>query len=145
MIRFMGTAVVGGVAASAAVIAATSDRSNSVTVLLGLATFALIAKLVWEQSILLRSEPGSSNDQWDRRSQRLVRHHLSKWSLSRLALGYAGLALLVVSSALAIAGSSMLLTVFAAAATMLLVAGETTERLIYFSSVVHDRMPGTLR
>jgi hypothetical protein len=94
---------------------------------------------------LLRSQPSSTNDQWDRRSQRLVRHHLSKWSLGRLAFGYAGLALLVVSSALALAGSSVLLTVCAVTATLLLVAGETTERLIYFSSVVHDRMPGTLR
>lgn len=145
MIRFMGTALIGGLAASAAVIASTSNRSNSAAVLLGLATVSLISKLIWEQSILLRSQPSSTNDQWDRRSQRLVRHHLSKWSLGRLAFGYAGLALLVVSSALALAGSSVLLNVCAVTATLLLVAGETTERLIYFSSVVHDRMPGTLR
>ncbi|MEO9592170.1 DmsC/YnfH family molybdoenzyme membrane anchor subunit [Rhodopirellula bahusiensis] len=145
VIRFMGTALIGGMATSALVIAATTQQRGSVSILLGLTTIALIAKLVWEHSILLRSEPGPKNDSWDRRSQRLVRHHLSKWSLGRVAFGYGGLALLVLSTVLAIGGSMTLMTLCTLAATLLLVAGETTERLIYFSSVVHDRMPGTLR
>ncbi|WDQ16252.1 DmsC/YnfH family molybdoenzyme membrane anchor subunit [Rhodopirellula sp. P2] len=145
MIRFLGTAAIGGMATSALLIAATTQQPTSVTLLLALTTFALSAKLAWEQSILLRRQPGNTDDSWDRRSQRLVRHHLAKWSLGRLALGWTSVTLLVLSIALALAGSMTWMVGCTLAATLLLISGEFIERLIYFSSVVTDRMPGTLR
>ncbi|KLU04268.1 Molybdopterin oxidoreductase, iron sulfur subunit [Rhodopirellula islandica] len=145
MIRFLGTAAIGGMSTSALVIAATTQQRTSVTLLLGLTTLGLSVKLAWEQSILLRRQPGNTDDPWDRRSQRLVRHHLAKWSLGRLALGWTSVTLLVLSAALSLAGSMTLVVACTLAATLLLVTGEFIERLIYFSSVVTDRMPGTLR
>ncbi len=144
LIRFLGTAVAGG-AAWTGVAMFIGHASNPITwfVLLG-ALILLVAKLDWEFQIHL-GPSRSVDDDHDRRSRQLVDRHLVSIKQLRIAFGIAFIALLI-GSLMAILllppGGALGITVLAA---IMLTIGESCERLLYFRSVVYDRMPGTLR
>ncbi|MEM6691583.1 MAG: molybdopterin oxidoreductase, partial [Planctomycetota bacterium] len=139
LIRFFGTAVVAGLAGTASIASMTGHTSSAV--LLGvMAASTLIAKFVWEYRVHFG---GNSQDDWDRRSRRIVREHLSVWLHCRVVGFSLGVMLIVLGCVLAFASpviAGILLGIGALAA----VIGDSFERLMYFSSVVYDRMPGTL-
>ncbi|MCC9655070.1 DmsC/YnfH family molybdoenzyme membrane anchor subunit [Rhodopirellula halodulae] len=145
LMRFGGTTVIGGLLAFGVVLAATSQQVAIAGGLLGTAIALAAAKLVWEHHILLRRESVDGNDAWDRRSQRLVRQHLQSLSKARLVCGWVGVGLLALSVLVGVSSSNWMLAGIAMVGGLVLAAGEYLERLLYFSSVVHDRMPGTLR
>lgn len=151
MIRFFGSAAVLGLTMLAAVSSVTVDGSTTV-LLCVIAIAVLVAKLDWEARILLRSDssPAKSlasttftEEIYDRRSKRLVHHRLGELAKARLIAGgvSAGLLLLAAGGWFA---SPVLACVLLGIATIVLLVGELMERLLYFISVVYDRMPGTL-
>ena len=151
LIRFFGSAVVLGLTMLAAV--ASITVGGGTTVLLCVTAIAVLAaKIFWEWTILHRidsssakslAEPSFASKNYDRRSQRLVRNRLAPLAKARMmASGVsAGLLLLAAGGWFA---SPLLACVLLGIATIALLAGELMERLLYFTSVVYDRMPGTL-
>ena len=143
MLRFGATTIVGGLAFGAAVIAIAGRISNlsvetPVVLLAFAATFTLAAKLVWEWQTHLG--PGQETDSsLENRCRRLTKTSLSELRSIRLLAGAIGIVALL---SLTLLPSSIVLAVVVAAAV---IGGEYIERLLYFSSVVYDRMPGTLR
>jgi Fe-S-cluster-containing dehydrogenase component/DMSO reductase anchor subunit len=147
LIRFFGTTAVSGMAFTAAVYAA--GGNNIVACLIALlATAGLIAKLMFEYRILVQAGPAPvENDElarFDERSKSLVKDKL--WSLlqARAGTGIVGGLALLAGGILAPFASTTGCLVLATGAVLISV-GELGERLLYFCSVVYDRMPGTLR
>ncbi|QEG43027.1 DmsC/YnfH family molybdoenzyme membrane anchor subunit [Roseimaritima ulvae] len=140
--RFFGTAAVAGAAWTVAVLWGT-EQPPVWTLALGLlGLLGLAAKLVWEWKIQLGA--ASPKDAFDRRCQKLVRRDLSALARQRLIAGSLGAVLLSSACAVGLwspAGGCAT----AVLAAGLISGGELAERILYFSSVVYDRMPGTLR
>ena len=108
------------------------------------AVFALAGKLIWEWSYFL-AHHRPTDSAFEARSRRLVHGELWLWALSRIALGWFGVALCLAAAAMFYfswngSGCAVMLVV-----CVLVTSGEIFERLLYFSSVVYDRMPGMLR
>lgn len=103
----------------------------------------LAIKLFWEGRWLL-GRGGLLDCDHDRRSRKLARGPLNTLRMLRLISGCVAclLAALAVVGAASTAVTLTLATAVAAVLSMLI--GEVSERLLYFSSVVYDRMPGTL-
>ncbi|MEM9587780.1 MAG: DmsC/YnfH family molybdoenzyme membrane anchor subunit [Planctomycetota bacterium] len=140
--RFFGSAVTGGSAAATSVLALTSAPASVVAVTASVAIVSGMSKLIWEWQTHLSSAP--KTDPYDHRSSRLVARSLVKLKQQRVIGGMAGAAIL--AAALAVLGVLPVAAgVLAAIAALLMIGGEFAERLLYFSSVVYDRMPGTLR
>ncbi len=134
--RFMGSAVVLGLALLAA---ATGNAF-----LAACAAMAVTVKLTWEWSIYLGRQRASDTT-FQARSRRLVHRELSSWASWRIALSSIGALFCVGAIALLLtsrhtAGSSVMLL-----ASALMIGGEVFERLLYFASVVFDRMPGVMK
>jgi len=142
LLRFFGTAVITGAAFSA--VALTVGSSPQVA-----GVFALIAalwlsvKLRWEWGIHLGPDR-QDQDLEDERSRRLVHRRLGMNRRARLFTAIVGVCLLVVGGALALDGVTQIALITLTGAAALVMIGEGLERLLYFSSVVYDRMPGTL-
>lgn len=151
LIRFFGSGVVLGLTMLAAVASVTVG--GSATVMLCVTAIAiLVAKLDWESRILLRAdssppkslaEPLFASENYDRRSRRLVRNRLAPLAKARMIAGGVSAGLLLLA-AVGWFASPVLACVLLSIATIALLAGELMERLLYFTSVVYDRMPGTL-
>ncbi len=116
--------------------------------------FVTIAvKIAWE--FQLRASMSMRGDAYDVRSRRLWAGTLKRWSALRFLMALTGMALMgfaltgMALAAIAIgldSGQARMLALAASSiAAMLILAGELMERLIYFASVVYDRMPGTMR
>ncbi|GAA5507162.1 DmsC/YnfH family molybdoenzyme membrane anchor subunit [Novipirellula caenicola] len=142
LIRFMGTAVVAGaIGVLPMLILQGESRFISVAItMLGLITLA--SKAAWEWSVHLN--PNGRGDAYDRRSRRLVHRSLSRLARSRMLAANAGLGLLCVVAAATFV-SPWTAATLAIAAGLIVIGGEIAERLLYFMSVVYDRMPGTFR
>ncbi len=147
LIRFFGTTAISGAAFTAAVYAAGGNSTAGCLIALA-ATAGLVAKLVFEHRILVQAETTSTKSdefaRFDERSKTLVREKL--WSLVQARAGTAilgGIALLI--GAILAPFASVAGCVLIAVGAVLVSAGELGERLLYFCSVVYDRMPGTLR
>lgn len=144
MTRFFGSAIVGGAAFSVLGLLWGQASIGIVLLTTFVAMACSLAKLNWEWTTQLG--PGNPiDDNYDRRSRYLVDQHLSVLRQTRLVVGFAALALLALGTltylfALPVAA----VTLVGLACSALLVA-EVAERLIYFSAVVFDRMPGTLQ
>ncbi len=141
-LRFFGTAVVAGTAWSVAILLGTAASSPWTLAFAVLGTLGLVAKLVWEWNIQLRA--GEAGDAYDRRCRKLVHRELRSVARQRLAAGTLGVGLLIVACGLVTAAPALALGV-AVGAALCISGGEYAERILYFSSVVYDRMPGTLR
>lgn len=144
LLRFFGTAVVAGLACSAAAMIIAGSSSLVVASVLLVSIGLAIGKLSWEFSLHLKVD-SRNDDPLDHRSRRLVNDHLSKLKSARLKAGMAGIVLLALALVtVPLVSSSVALGLVLFGALSLLV-GESCERLLYFMSVVYDRMPGTLR
>ncbi|KAA5539702.1 molybdopterin oxidoreductase [Roseiconus nitratireducens] len=151
--RFFGTTLIGGLSVVLAVTLVAAFWLNISTIpvavtttFMALAAFAaVVGKLLWEYAIHLGPSQ-TAEHQHDRRCKRLTTDQLSSLRRIRLtsgflsALGFAAVAVSVVAS-----GPDSMLTVgLSMIAAVLAILGEVGERLLYFMSVVYDRMPGTL-
>ena len=136
--RFFGTVAVVGFAV-AATIFTYAGFSFLAMVLILAAVCGLGLKLQSEWAIY----QDETADNYDVRSRRLIETHLQGSAKTRifLALGAVGCLLL---GAIASFASPMIGCAICGLGCMLLLAGENMERLLYFQSVVYDRMPGTL-
>ena len=147
LIRFFGTTAIAGMAFTAAVYAAGSNTTVAALVAI-LASAALVGKLIFEYRILLgpAQELTSTDDlgRFDGRSQKLVRNHLSSLAKARVAAAIVG-GVIVLLGGLTAPLAPLLGCVMIAAGALAVSAGELGERLLYFTSVVYDRMPGTLK
>ncbi|MGI9473547.1 MAG: DmsC/YnfH family molybdoenzyme membrane anchor subunit [Rubripirellula sp.] len=144
LIRFFGSSVVGGLFLSLPCLVGGSVSTGLLEVMMLASTAVLIAKLTWEWRCQLG--PGvQSDDQYDVRCRKLTQHQLQYLRTLRIVAGIVAVGL-VAFSLLTLpidsVGVSIALTSLAA---LTLIVGEISERLLYFTSVVYDRMPGTLR
>ncbi len=144
LLRFLGTAVVAGPAWLAGLLAFTGESPQSVPWWLLASAWLVGAKFTWEWTILLGRER-ETDAETDRRSRRLVARQLPKLKWLRVALAIGSCGLLAGAGLLGSAISPSLTALVIGIALLLLTAGEYCERLLYFSSVVYDRMPGALR
>lgn len=144
--RFIGTGFLVGSAATAATLYLGGGPPVAAAGLLLIAAASTATKLMWEGSFHLdKTLTSQSIDQYDRRSHRLITGELNPLRQSRLVCGWSGVVFcLVAMGGVAIGMNLITWAAFALAVTTLLV-GEGIERLLYFMSVVYDRMPGTLR
>jgi DMSO reductase anchor subunit len=148
-LRFLGTAVTAG-GAWAAVALASGHAPAAITSLLLLTTLILsLAKLDWEYRILLGPDRDAHDrrrdDDHDRRSRRLVNHRLTTAKRMRLIAFKIAIGLLVGSLIAVVALPPVAALPIIALAALASTAGELGERWLYFSSVVYDRMPGTMQ
>ena len=141
--RFLGTALVGGSSWTGLVLL--SQEATSVAAIVVLVTIvASAAKFAWEYRIPF-GPLRQIGDPLDRRSQRLAHGPLRTMSRFRIACQSLGcLLLLFALSALCLERIQVALPV-ALIGVITLTTGEICERLLYFKSVVYERMPGTLR
>lgn len=144
--RFFGTGFVVGAAATAATIHAGDGPPLAVTALLFIASTSAAIKLLWEGTFHLNKTIQSPNlDGYDQRSHRLMTGQLDRLRKGRLASGWLGVAMSLIAMGCVATGmiQGCWIALFLAATALLV--GESLERLLYFMSVVYDRMPGTLR
>lgn len=107
------------------------------------ATVALITvKLAMDLQLCVSRK--SSSDE-DKRSQRLTMGPMRRMLSYRVATGITAVLFVPASMLALFAGSGIAAFAFATVGAMLLLAGEFAERILYFTTVVYDRMPGTLR
>ena len=143
-VRFFGTALVCGSAFALCVLlwsgvpAAMARGVTAITI--GLSAL----KLAWEYQVHL-GPPQLLDDQYDIRSRRLIDRELQQTKTARLVCGISSTGLLGCTFLALLVASPVTASVLAVLASLLMLAGECCERLLYFSSVVYDRMPGTLR
>ncbi|MCA9126286.1 MAG: dimethyl sulfoxide reductase anchor subunit [Planctomycetales bacterium] len=148
MLQFGGTALVTGAVWLAATVLAVKafDSANlsvfSARFLAIAATVCLIAKVGWEWRFRLGPDR-SSDSSLQRRSRLVVRRHLAL--LKRLRLSLAALAALSMLACTALLSMSAIGLSIAVLAAVVCSAGEICARLLYFSSIVFERMPGALR
>lgn len=142
--RFAGTAVATGSAFCGLVVISCQGPAGIAALMWMISIATLSAKLAWEWRIHLGPDH-EGDDSYDRRSRRLVIEQLRRMRMDRMLCGLASIGLLIcglVASQLAIPTAAL---VVVGCAAVLQVAGEYLERLLYFKSVVTDRMPGTLQ
>ena len=144
--RFFGTGVVVGAAATALAFWIMGESSVAVISCLLLAALSATIKLCWEGSFHLHRDLTSPNyDSLDARAHRLMTNELDTGRRARLLAGWVGVVFSVVSIAVVASQFQVLAWGLLPIAVIGLLAGEILERLLYFMSVVYDRMPGTLR
>ncbi len=134
--RFLGTACVLG----CMLVAMLTGSMFALTA--GLAGAA--AKLLWEWHTHLRPESDRTNQSHHARSRRLACGPLAAWRQARLSSGLAGASLGILGLGAVVSGSMIVGWTLVGGATICVAVGELTERWLYFSSVVYDRMPGVL-
>lgn len=87
---------------------------------------------------------GSESQRLDRQSRALVREHLTGLVSGRFIAAGLGAALASAAMLLTLLHALPAAVALFAAAGLAVLIGELCERLLYFCSVVHSRMPGTL-
>ncbi len=154
MPRFLGSSVVIGIACLLPMLVV--DRVPlSFIVVIGL-TFvvALGLKVTWELkwhrllacvSAITGWKPMRHISDLDRRSQRLTQGPMRTVFNARYVFAVSAIAVHFLSFASVALGWNALAAGLAVIAAALVIAGEFAERVLYFTTVVHDRMPGTLR
>ena len=144
LVRFFGTAVVGGFAFAAPWMLYGGAVTPAVFVALFLMLGTACGKLGWEWRKSL-APSNECDDEFDRRSRRLIQGELRMNRTQRLLSGAVSIALTALCLVSLPFASSSLVFGLAFAASITFLIGEVFERLLYFSSVVYDRMPGILR
>ncbi|TWU57468.1 DmsC/YnfH family molybdoenzyme membrane anchor subunit [Rubripirellula reticaptiva] len=139
MTRFFGSSALIGICSVAMII---GPGSTSMA-LAAIAAILMAAKLAWEWKTHLGSQSKRSSTE-DARSHRLVIRELKELASARILTAAVSIVLLLVGSTDMLSSTYVRFGIFALASISLL-AGELVERLLYFSSVVYDRMPGTFR
>ncbi|MGV3483282.1 MAG: DmsC/YnfH family molybdoenzyme membrane anchor subunit [Planctomycetaceae bacterium] len=140
MPRFLVTALITGAAGLLPILLSQRVSAEICLAVSAATCVLLVSKLGWEY----RLYAGTGRSAEDVRSARLARGPLSALLTVRFVTGAAAVVLLLAAAVVAVAeGRSAVIMAVAAAALAL--GGEFAERLLYFATVVYDRMPGTLR
>lgn len=146
LVRFFGTTLVGGLVGVALVATLTSPASVAAGMFL-LAAIVLASKLSYENQILMRPSvlvsPEDTYGRYDERARKLVQEHLQPLAKFRAVAGWASVVVIAMGVA-ASAFSPPIAFGLGCLSCVTLLASELGERLLYFTSVVYDRMPGTL-
>ncbi|MEL6109727.1 MAG: DmsC/YnfH family molybdoenzyme membrane anchor subunit [Planctomycetota bacterium] len=137
--RFFGTAALGGTLAGGMVLAM-MGASGASSVLCLCAAAIGFWKLSHERSVYSSASDG---DDYDRRSRQVIRRYLSRPCSLRLFFGDTVFALSAAAGAFGFFSPTAVAALSVLAFVSLLI-GESLERLLYFQSVVYDRMPRTL-
>ncbi|MBB3205920.1 Fe-S-cluster-containing dehydrogenase component/DMSO reductase anchor subunit [Rhodopirellula rubra] len=151
MPRFLSTGLIVGASLTALTVMATTESKTAGNLLLLIGAMAGAAKLFWETGLYLGpakssgTRRSSSTKTLDERSRRLVQTHLTGVSRVRLFGGWIGVAACMFAMAGIAVGWNTAALLMMTLATVAFLAGESSERLLYFMSVVYDRMPGTLK
>ncbi len=141
MPRFLTSGLVTGSAFLLPILAYAAD-SISGYVAVAIVTCLLAAtKLGCDMKLCLLSNRGDE----DRRSRQLATGPMNTVLSIRVATAIVGCLCAVASVGVLVADWNWTAVVLAALAATLLMAGEFAERILYFTTVVYDRMPGTLR
>ncbi len=143
MPRFLGTGIVAGVVWTTALMMF-GGMPTALYVLLAAAALASVAaKFAWEWKVYL-SPTGAIGDGYDARSRRLV--HGSLKNATQLRIKAAAVSAVLLVTALLVGMFAMkAAAVIGLLAAMTITVGEFAERVLYFQSVVFDRMPGLLK
>ncbi len=141
--RFLGSALCLGCVGWGMVLSRFTHEITQTAFFLTLGGLAIGLKLLWEWKLLL-GNVRSSDAVLDRRSRRLALGPLAGLSKLRLICGCLACSLAMLAAASAFSSASSLTFGMAILAGAAMLGGELCERLLYFSTVVHDRMPGTL-
>lgn len=144
MLRFMGSASIGGCISLAAVTSFWQETSWVTVCALTAGGILAAAKFAWEWVVLI-GNPHRDHSKYDSRSRKLYRESLSQLRLGRILCGVTVPALCVAAGVYVIDQSHALAPLLCVSAAGAALAGELLERLSYFSSVVFDRMPGVIR
>ncbi|TWT83363.1 Anaerobic dimethyl sulfoxide reductase chain B [Planctomycetes bacterium CA13] len=154
LLRCGGTTIIGGIVFAVTAIVGTITLAEidaafiTAFAMLGMvfSAIAATAKLVWERRVYL-GNTRETDTPLDRRCRALTRNKLPKLRSLRLGSGVASVACTIVSTLVIGTLGASAWTTFAACVitSALVLASEGTERLLYFMSVVYDRMPGTLK
>ncbi len=144
--RFASTGVIVGGVATAFTIALIDNASSVVLPLVMISVISGAVKLFqeWKNARQFDND-NSDRKSLDARSQRLITRQLNVWWRLRLGAGLFGLSacfLAIVSFAI---DANLATVVLLAGGSVGLIVSESAERLLYFMSVVYDRMPGTLK
>lgn len=148
--RFLGTGLIVGSAMIAICIVGSrptqQDAEFIASIWLLVAAMTASLKLIWESRLSSAAEPSNGSvGSLDRRSHRLMTNELKVIRRARFSTGWTGAVSCLVAMAILTTGSLPWAWAALGTATILLLVGESLERLLYFMSVVYDRMPGTLR
>lgn len=145
-----GTTLIGGLASAIAVMAfgiatGTNQSALSTIVLLSVLCVGWIAgKLAHEWATIWGTDRLTDSDH-QRRRRKLIRTHLKPLQRLRIASALmAGACLVMLALAGVASGGSWMINGLAIVGLTATLLGETCERLIFFQSIVYDRMPGTL-
>jgi len=142
MPRFLGSSVVMGIACLLPMLVVDAVPL-SIIVVVGLTlVVALRFKVTWERMLHQSGQPASD---LDRRSQRLAQGPMRTVLNARHAFAVSSIVSLFLSFASVAFGWNAMAAGLAVLAAALVIAGEFAERILYFTTVVYDRMPGTLR
>jgi DMSO reductase anchor subunit len=141
--KFFGSAFVGGLAVMLPIVVFRGDETDApfLTALMVIAAVSL--KLFWEHRTQMALS--SSADGYDVRARRLIVGPLRGWWVARIASAVLGIIAVVGAVAADFASIPLVAGMFAVCGAAWLIAGELCERLMFFSAVVYDRMPGILR
>jgi Fe-S-cluster-containing dehydrogenase component/DMSO reductase anchor subunit len=138
--RFFGTMLIGGPVIVAVLFAFSGFAFTSAMLCLAAAA---AGSWKWTSERRLYDANRVGSDSYDRRSKRLIDHHLSETLRMRSFCSVTAIALAILAGLVCVffpaAGGLV-----AAITAVVFIAGENLERLLYFQSVVYDRMPGTL-
>lgn len=146
--RFLGSAAVIGLLGAGSVFSVTEQLFEfnpalvtSALLLVGVA--AMAGKLRWEVRLLLGAcQPSDSI--YDTRSRRLVHGPLARLAKLRIALAMVCGSTALLATVLVWTGPVQAAQCLAVASLGAALVGELSERLLYFSSVIYDRMPGAI-
>ena len=140
--RFLGSGLAAGASMAAPCLMISGSPTMTTILITGLAILSIAAKLAWEWKTHLGPSSPDENP-YDARSRALVAGPLARTKTIRIQTALFGLGALVVACA-----SLGFMPTFAAfvaiVGALAITGGELAERLLYFQSVVYDRMPGTL-
>ena len=143
-IRFFGSGLVTGSAFAAAAMQFGQAPSAVTWACVLICVLLALLKLGWEWRVHL-GPPQSADESFDARSRKLVRTSLNPLRKARIMLAFLSLSIIVPAAFWTLASSPAPSGVLLTVAATCLLAADYFERLLYFSSVVYERMPGVLK
>lgn len=144
LVRFCGSGLAIGPLCVGILTLQNSHIPFAPSMLLSTTAIILTLKINWEWNVLL-SLRETAKDTYDDRSRRLVRSKLELPRYVRLVCGVMSISFALLATLIATSPWNSLAIFIAFAAIFLAIAGEIAERILYFASVVYDRMPGVIQ
>jgi DMSO reductase anchor subunit len=144
--RFASTGIIVGGTATALAMTLIDSASPAVLPLILASVISGAAKLFQEWATVSqfgRNHPDMNS--LNARSLRLITRQLNRWWQLRLAAGVLGLMACLLAMGTFATEANTAVVLLLACGSVGLIVSESAERLLYFMSVVYDRMPGTLK